>query len=416
MSVYIHDCMYLLIADIYITPIMNSSATNVALIGRFPFKYVVSKDKIPLPSTVADVYDTHAAANDEFVCTSLRNCCWIEVTMHMLLIDPFIRHFVIEFIKMDMCVPLVQVTLRADLNQLYLRGKIIMMILARRWQKASTPYVFRLQMLHLYQEYRHSCTVSQCVSIDQYGMGVVSSSLPDALSAITLFIATNWSSCSFQKQWLAYGHAPLTRSVSSCTNNACQSVGRDVSSSLADVDMIDNLDFHVVAATYIAVAYDESHELLEVLLSRHFKKKWSMTQESAGFLSSCPTCKETSMIYCSELMTLPWMLYVQVDRTNQRSAAQYSMRQPHSPDAFSSGFLEYDTEKLTLGPTVGGLYATYRLVGRIKYAHSHFNADLRVVNKEDKFVQWSFNQTRPVELNGRTCDTSCCCLVWQRIE
>jgi len=107
-------------------------------------------------------------------------------------------------------------------------------------------------------------------------------------------------------------------------------------------------------------------------------------------------------IFKETLATLPWMLYVTTRRLDaEAGAAGYT--------------LQYNPDSLTVGPTADGQFATYKLVCRVWFAHSHYKADVRDP-RDGTFTEWNFETPSPTDMSTMRNDTKSRLLIWQRLE
>lgn len=381
---------------------------------------VVSKDRIPWPSTAHESYPTRGCENDTIFLepplkpSARKNCCWIEVALHALLSDPFLRYFVIDYgAKVNLAgsfesafpSPLLSAAF-SDVD--YTCGALYMRILHARYSLADTlgQESFNYQFETLYADLRKSVRVSRPSAQglpppkeNDDMMGIAADLLKIMLPRVRLFIALHWSGSAFQRQFLAYGSVPLVTTTLACPGTAatCALRGRetvgygDYQTQLYDVDMIAS---PVVMSTEpkagVLALEDLLHRMTDLSEIR-FGGRWELWRLMCG--GSCTGRR----IVKRTLTTLPWMLYIEIGR-----------------HALGQLALQYNPDILTLGPTADGQYATYKLVCRVSFAYAHYKADVRDP-VDGTFTNWNFASATPsrIPFDG---DTTCAVLVWQRME
>ena len=382
---------------------------------------VVSKDRIPWPSTAHESYPMRGCENDTifleppFQPSARKNCCWIEVTLHALLSDPFLRYFVIDYgAKVNLAgsfesafpSPPLSAALSAED---YTRGALYMRILHARYSLADTlgQESFNYQFDTLYADLRKSVDVSRPSAAglpapkeNDDMMGVTAELLTVMLPCVRLFIALHWSGSAFQRQFLAYGCVPLATTTLSCTGKAASCVLRgrervgydEWQTQLDEVDMIAS---PVIITTEPRVGVQSLQTLLTQLSDAslvRFGGRWELWS-----IRICgPSCHGRRIVKRT-LTTLPWMLYIETARSQ-----------------IGQMTLQYNPDSLTLGPTADGQYATYKLVCRVSFAYAHYKADVRDP-VDGTFTNWNFASATPsrIPFDG---DTTCAVLVWQRME
>jgi len=374
---------------------------------------VVSKDRIPEPFTVSERYEVRGCSQGTD--GARVNCCWIEGATHALLSDPFIRYFVIDYgAKVQLAGPRAFTrpsSLPADREEHYDAGALFMRVLSARYLLAGKlgQAAFDVQVERIYRDIRIRFGVAGDTMSDPEVL------LGDALPGLRLFIALHWSGSSFQKQYLAYGCVPLVAVTHSCAGSAasgCRLLGRDSISYLSETLDTPLRDIDMTQAPWmIRVVRNGGLHSLADLLSRptddslvRFSNQWRLSDitpvcgYSAVSKKFCPfhrILKET-------LATLPWMLYVTTRRLDaEAGAAGYT--------------LQYNPDSLTVGPTADGQFATYKLVCRVWFAHSHYKADVRDP-RDGTFTEWNFETPSPTDMSTMRNDTKSRLLIWQRVE
>jgi hypothetical protein len=120
--------------------------------------------------------------------------------------------------------------------------------------------------------------------------------------------------------------------------------------------------------------------------------RWTLTMQM------CQRCNTHLEMRRRSLVTLPWMLFIQLDRTT---------------DAAKRAPVVYDTDSLLLGPTSDNHYARYKLMCRVQHAFGHFIAHVR--QRDGSFTELNFDKVTP-EFSLPRPDRTCVALVWQRVD
>ena len=374
---------------------------------------VVSKDRIPEPFTVSERYEVRGCSQG--TSGARVNCCWIEGATHALLSDPFIRYFVIDYgAKVQLAGPRAFTrpsSLPADREEHYDAGALFMRVLSARYLLAGKlgQAAFDVQVERIYRDIRAR------FGEPGISMGDPGFLLATAMTGLRLFIALHWSGSSFQKQYLAYGCVPLVAVTHSCAGSAaggCRLLGRDSISYLADELDAPLRDIDMTQAPWmITVTRSGGLHSLADLLNRltdaslvRFGDQWQLSDITVcGYAVESDELCAFHRIFKKTLTTLPWMLYV----TTQRADVSFGGGAGYT--------LQYNPDSLTVGPTADGQFATYKLVCRVWFAHSHYKADVRDP-RDGTFTEWNFETPSPTDMSTMRNDTKSRLLIWQRVE
>lgn len=363
---------------------------------------VVSKDRIPFTGQEKQDYLCQGASLSGVPGQARRNCCWIEASMHLLMRDPYISYFVLDY------------TRRRETNQIaektalpsreYTGGAILMRVLWMRYKMRDAPALTYDNVIEpYYYELRNHFDSPNWKQGD--GMGELDQFLTfQALPSLRTFIAFYWSGSVFQQHYLAYGCGPLVKWTESCggktglcplKNSDCimyNSEGCALKDDPANNLVALNLTSY--SAVIMMNSSKRTYQLSDLLGALDFPGKWE--PKHGGQCS----CGERRLVK-KELVTLPWMLYINTSRP----------RESHNDSV-----LLYDPDALTVGPTVDGQYATYRLVARAWYRPMHYEAMVRRGQGQawKKFSQ--LQQPTEERYEGEQRDTSSTMLVWERKE
>lgn len=373
-----------------------------AMSAELPFDgKLVSKDVIPLPLTSSDAYDLPGTSSMEG--TSLHHCCWIEGVMHALLCNVFLRFFVIDFglRNADRWPDADSMGLSdADDKRLYTFGAVTMRVLSVRWANRNLVRGWNDVMRPLFLEFRKAMAIYYHKPV-AYGTRWQDSLevIFDALHGVRIFIRHNWSGSLFQHQFYAYGIVPVMRYIDVCVNPVCLSYHKDLITPYS-------FQFGDMRTGFSAmrVSVDFSGARLEQLVNSNVDEKWKLDDGKRPY--RCSDCHEPEMIHSQRLVSLPWMLYIDVVRSSVQRDGELRLQEFE---------LLYNPERMLIGPTADGQSAVYRLVARVRYHQpGHYVTDVRV-RGGGEFRNWDFDRKKNLSSADLEKDTNARVHIWQRV-
>jgi hypothetical protein len=317
------------------------------------------------------------------------NCCWIEGNYWCLVTDPGIRWFLTDYwarceLGQDSWIVPVPLHSGVQVVRTYEEGKVAMRYLAFRHRHGSlTQYRLNTEITAEMQLWRDCFQLNG----ELHNMGEML--LPRLLSALRFFIALNWPSNAFQKSFIAYQSQQVHSITTQCTSlrAACPSTQSILASRPGEV--MDSPCLAIVPTRDVSQLSD----LLDFsALDEGLSVRWTLTMQM------CQRCNTHLEMRRRSLVTLPWMLFIQLDRTTDEAK-----RAP----------VVYDPDSLLLGPTSDNHYARYKLVCRVQHAFGHFIAHVR--QRDGSFTELNFDKVTP-EFSLPRPDRTCVALVWQRVD
>ena len=376
----------------------------------FPFVSLVSKERLLLPPCATDEYQIKGLPNgvssvlkqDEFTWQKekrrdpLTNCCWIEAIFHMLMRNPFIMHFVQlwdDNINVKLAI--------SDINTELKFGSLVFhaMRVRHRFQVKEENYdQHYFEMSDKYHFIRETLKLLQPNSIYDNGMGVIST-LTQFVSCVHMFIECQWSGSLYQRLVSVYTSKLWIETKNMCTNPLCRAYHKVVveKSYKTMGACINHVVSIVLESDYALGGFINMQD--SVNKTHGFNPRWRVHGAS-----QCITCTEFAMIQSDDLLSLPMILYICMGLNSQKRR------------------LQYDPNKMIVGPTADGQYGTYKLISSINHEGQHYTIDIRTRMDGNAFRRWNFNSVLsiPVHLETgtgtvtaiETCEAQC----WQRID
>ncbi len=390
----------------------------------FPFKGgCVSKPPLPYVSTTEDDYEFRGASLGKKVPVMQARyyCCWIEGATHALLGDPYLRWFVEDYNvrkALSKTAWICENPFGDDQKELadrYTDGVAAMAYLAARLRLYRPVEWFASleegqadfddSVEPLLAAFRLEFRDNDAAAADN--MGDPAMLLLRLLPALRLFVAYNWSGNEFQRQFLGYGCSAVSSSVQKCAgvDGLCPFFGKDIeyfnngedaavlvtSDPSAGTALLDMTDAGGAKQELFLYEGDKMVLAEELSAMPYWNGRWSLMSGQA-----CTGCDQLRIVQ-KKLVTLPFVLYINIARTPTTNPAQ----------------LRYDPNELIIGPTRDNHYAIYQLVCRLEKIGAHYVADIR--KRDGTFTRYDFSKQTSNQRIPEV-DTGCTYLVWRRVD
>lgn len=388
---------------------------------------LVSKDVLPLCSrTEFDYNAISGASNDTSGRKSARwNCCWLEVSIHTLLSDPYIRYFVNDYWRRNPDAPkhfkaLVSSTQLVDpnLQKEYIRGKTLMEVLVSRlYQQIDLKFISKLsaqQQVTFDNEITNDLTKlrDQDIGFGELDKGSDDRNEPNmgdpgdfmllALPALSLFIQYNWSGNLLQQHYRLYGAVHRDLLQRECSEPSC-TYKQNV----------------VLEQPFMRIRLREGvrnvlEPLLNAALATADTAKWILPEAN-------PYCSNGhKAIAKRQLLTLPWILRFQIDRQQHVAVRDEDSSEVRAAVTNTDAPLLFNPEEMLVGPTKDGQHAVYKLLSYVRYYGHHYKICVRL--PDNSFQEWNFNAKSSFQMEadpnspGLKMDRLCVFMTWIRTE
>lgn len=206
----------------------------------------ISRDAIPRPHTFGQ-HTQYMKGTSYGSSGPRKNCCWIEVSMHAILSEPFLRYFILDSQRKEK-----YVVLPSNVTKEYACGAKLCQYLYWRWTESN---IDQEEWDHAHDRMMAAIRVdfATLANDDVNGLGSGPELVVSMMTCIRVYIASVYKDQLFARLFRSYAYPITCSDELKCTKQLCkfsqQSIGTYTDSNVNTNDMttIDEFnDFHLM--------------------------------------------------------------------------------------------------------------------------------------------------------------------------